>query len=163
MDELDNIININKISNEKENTKIDLNDIKISLKEKVNKYFDEYNISIYKYYYLRTINKISELIKENILLNKKINDEYQNNIKELLKMQINGNDKITDEDIDSLKEEQELEIQKNNDLNEKNIEEELTNFKLFGYSHLSPKEMEILKNKIKCEIYNYIYNILDSN
>jgi hypothetical protein len=92
----------------------------------------------------------------------KINEEYQNNIKNLLKMQIDGNDKISDDDINSLKEEQELEIQKNDDLYEKYIEEEISNFKIIGYSNSSPKELEILKNKIKCEIYNDIYKILDN-
>ena len=68
---------------------------------------------------------------------------------------------ILDEDIDSLREEQELKIQKNDDLYEKYIEEEVSDFKIFGYSNSSPKELEILKNKIKCEIYNDIYKILD--
>ena len=90
----------------------------------------------------------------------KINEEYQNNIKNLLKMQMDGNDKISEEDINSLKEEQILEIQKNDDLYEKYVEEEISKFNIFGYSNCSPKELAILKNKIKCEIYTYINNIL---
>ena len=92
----------------------------------------------------------------------KIIEEYQNNINELLKMQMDGNVKISDDDIDSLKEEQELESQKNNDLYEKYIEEEISNFKIYGYSHSSPNELGMLKGKIKNEIYNDIYNILDN-
>ena len=140
----------------------DNKDINNSLKDKISKYFDEYNKNIYNFYFLNTIKKISELINKNFSLNMKINEEYQNNIKNLLKMQIDGNDTILDEDINSLKEEQELEIQKNDDLYEKYIEEEISNFKLIGYSNSSPKELEMLKSKIKCEIYNDIYNILDN-
>ena len=132
------------------------------MKEKIKKYFDEYNENIYKYYFLNTVKNISELANQNISINMKINDEYQNNIKDLLKQQIDGNNKISDEDIDSLKEEQNLEIQKNDDLYEKYIEDEISKFKLFGYSNSSPKELEILKNKIKCEIYNDFYNILSN-
>ena len=150
-----NSLSSNSIINKKEN-------LKMILKEKVKKCFEEYNESIYNFYFLNTLKKISELINKNFSLNMKINEEYQNNIKDLLKMQIDGNDKISDEDIDSLKEEQELEIQKNDDLYEKYIEEEISQFKIFGYSHSSPKELDTLKNKIKCEIYNDIYNILDS-
>ena len=76
-------------------------------------------------------------------------------------MQMDGNDIISEEDINSLKEEQILEIQKNDDLYEKYIEEEISKFKLIGYSNSSPKELDTLKNKIKCEIYNDIYKILD--
>ena len=159
--------NINKdenyLNNKKENLLTDnKNNIKNSLKENIKKYFDEYNENIYKFYYLNTVKNISELANQNISINMKINDEYQNNIKDLLKQQIDGNDKITDEDIDSLKEEQNVEIQKNDDLYEKYIEEEISKFKLFGYSNSSPKELEMLKNKIKCEIYIDLYNILSN-
>jgi hypothetical protein len=134
--------------------------VKNSLREKINKCFNEYNESIYKFYFLNTIKNISELINKNFSLNMKINEEYQNNIKNLLKMQMDGNDKISEEDINSLKEEQILEIQKNDDLYEKYVEEEISKFNIFGYSNCSPKELAILKNKIKCEIYTYINNIL---
>jgi len=150
---------INKNENSIEENK---NNIKNSLKEKIKKYFDEYNENIYNFYFLNTIRNISELANQNISINMKINDEYQNNIKDLLKQQIEGNDNITDEDIDSLKEEQNVEIQKNDDLYEKHTEEEISKFKLFGYSKSSPKELEMLKNKIKCEIYNDLYNILSN-
>ena len=139
----------------------DNNIIKESLKEKIYKYFDEYNDNIYKYYYLKTLIKISELAKENISKNMKINEEYQTEIKNLLKMQLEENSVIDDEDINNYKEELENEIQKNDDLFEKDIEEEISIFKLNGYSFSAPKELEMLKNKIKCEIYNNIYNILN--
>jgi hypothetical protein len=157
-----NIDNISEIDGEKEELNLENQSTKNSLKEKINKYFDEYNENIYNFYFLDKIKKISELINKNFSLDMKINEEYQNNIKNLLKMQIDGNDKISDDDINSLKEEQELEIQKNDDLYEKYIEEEISNFKIIGYSNSSPKELEILKNKIKCEIYNDIYKILDN-
>ena len=139
----------------------DNNIIKESLKEKIYKYFDEYNDNIYKYYYLKTLKTISELAKENISKNMKINEEYQTEIKNLLKMQLEENSVIDDEDINNYKEELENEIQKNDDLFEKDIEEEISIFKLNGYSFSAPKELEMLKNKIKCEIYNNIYNILN--
>ena len=139
----------------------DNNIIKESLKEKIYKYFDEYNDNIYKYYYLKTLKKISELAKENISKNMKINEEYQTEIKNLLKMQLEENSVIDDEDINNYKEELENEIQKNDDLFEKDIEEEISIFKLNGYSFSAPKELEMLKNKIKCEIYSDIYNILN--
>ena len=159
--------NINKdendLINKNENSIGDnKNNIKNSLKEKIKKYFDEYNENIYNFYFLNTIRNISQLANQNISINMKINDEYQNNIKDLLKQQIEGNNNITDEDIDSLKEEQNVEIQKNDDLYEKYIEEEISKFKLFGHSNSSPKELEMLKNKIKCEIYNDLYNILSN-
>ena len=175
--ESNEIINKKDFKSDKELPKINTNDIfkidegeelnlgnqniKNSLKEKINKFFDEYNENLYNFYFLDKIKKISELINKNFSLDMKINEEYQNNIKNLLKMQIDGNDKILDEDIDSLREEQELEIQKNDDLYEKYIEDEISNFKLYGYSYSAPKELDMLKNKIKCEIYNDIYNILD--
>ena len=151
----------NNISNSKtEVFKLEKINVKNSLREKINKCLNEYNESIYKFYFLNTIKNISELINKNFSLNMKINEEYQNNIKNLLKMQMDGNDKISEEDINSLKEEQILEIQKNDDLYEKYVEEEISKFNIFGYSNCSPKELEILKNKIKCEIYTYINNIL---
>ena len=170
--EIDNEFNeinnksINNIDFKKENNsktevfKLEKINVKNSLREKINKCFNEYNESIYKFYFLNTIKNISELINKNFSLNMKINEEYQNNIKNLLKMQMDGNDKISEEDINSLKEEQILEIQKNDDLYEKYVEEEISKFNIFGYSNCSPKELAILKNKIKCEIYTYINNIL---
>ena len=163
-----NIIKEEKINenNNEENVqniiKNDNNDLKLKSKEKINKMFEEYNKTICGLYFLNTLKNISELVNKNISSNMKIIEEYQNNINELLKMQMDGNVKISDDDIDSLKEEQELESQKNNDLYEKYIEEEISQFKIFGYSHSSPKELDTLKNKIKCEIYNDIYNILDN-
>ena len=139
----------------------DDNIIQESLKEKIYKYFDEYNDNIYKYYYLKTLKKISELAKENISKNMKINEEYQTEIKNLLKMQLENNSVVDDEDINNFKEELENEIQKNDDLFEKDIEDEISIFKLYGYSFSAPKELEMLKNKIKCEIYNDIYKILN--
>lgn len=138
------------------------NDLKLKSKEEINKMFEEYNKTICGLYFLNTLKNISELVNKNISSNMKIIEEYQNNINELLKMQMDGNVKISDDDIDSLKEEQELESQKNNDLYEKYIEEEISNFKIYGYSHSSPNELGMLKGKIKNEIYNDIYNILDN-
>ena len=138
------------------------NNLKLKSKEKINKMFEEYNKTICGLYFLNTLKNISELVNKNISSNMKIIEEYQNNINELLKMQMDGNVKISDDDIDSLKEEQELESQKNNDLYEKYIEEEISNFKIYGYSHSSPNELGMLKGKIKNEIYNDIYNILDN-
>ena len=159
------IYSLNKKIEVKEEINLKNNDdnniIKESLKEKIYKYFDEYNDNIYKYYYLKTLKKISELAKENISKNMKINEEYQTEIKNLLKMQLEENSVIDDEDINNYKEELEDEIQKNDDLFEKDIEEEISIFKLNGYSFSAPKELEMLKNKIKCEIYNNIYNILN--
>ena len=159
--EINNNIDFKKENNSKtEVFKLEKINVKNSLREKINKCFNEYNESIYKFYFLNTIKNISELINKNFSLNMKINEEYQNNIKNLLKMQMDGNDKISEEDINSLKEEQILEIQKNDDLYEKYVEEEISKFNIFGYSNCSPKELAILKNKIKCEIYSYINNIL---
>jgi len=138
------------------------NNLKLKSKEKINKMFEEYNKTICGLYFLNTLKNISELVNKNISSNMKIIEEYQNNINELLKMQMDGNVKISDDDINSLKEEQELESQKNNDLYEKYIEEEISNFKIYGYSHSSPNELGMLKGKIKNEIYNDIYNILDN-
>ena len=163
-----NIIKEEKINenNNDENAqniiKNDNNDLKLKSKEKINKMFEEYNKTICGLYFLNTLKNISELVNKNISSNMKIIEEYQNNINELLKMQMDGNVKISDDDIDSLKEEQELESQKNNDLYEKYIEEEISNFKIYGYSHSSPNELGMLKGKIKNEIYNDIYNILDN-
>ena len=163
-----NIIKEEKINenNNDENAqniiKNDNNDLKLKSKEKINKMFEEYNKTICGLYFLNTLKNISELVNKNISSNMKIIEEYQNNINELLKMQMDGNVKISDDDINSLKEEQELESQKNNDLYEKYIEEEISNFKIYGYSHSSPNELGMLKGKIKNEIYNDIYNILDN-
>ena len=163
-----NIIKEEKINenNNDENVqniiKNDNNDLKLKSKEKINKMFEEYNKTICGLYFLNTLKNISELVNKNISSNMKIIEEYQNNINELLKMQMDGNVKISDDDIDSLKEEQELESQKNNDLYEKYIEEEISNFKIYGYSHSSPNELGMLKGKIKNEIYNGMYNILDN-
>lgn len=163
-----NIIKEEKINenNNDENVqniiKNDNNDLKLKSKEKINKMFEEYNKTICGLYFLNTVKNISELVNKNISSNMKIIEEYQNNINELLKMQMDGNVKISDDDIDSLKEEQELESQKNNDLYEKYIEEEISNFKIYGYSHSSPNELGMLKGKIKNEIYNGMYNILDN-
>ena len=134
------------------------------LRKEIYKYIQEYNNEIYKYYYITTMNKISDLSKKKYLNNLKIYEGYQINIKELLRKQITSNNKeeenILEDDINSLKEEQEHEIQKNNDLYDKYIDEEISKFKLYGYSHSSVKELDILKNKIKCNIYNDFYNIL---
>ena len=163
-----NIIKEEKINenNNDENVqniiKNDNNDLKLKSKEKINKMFEEYNKTICGLYFLNTLKNISELVNKNISSNMKIIEEYQNNINELLKMQMDGNVKISDDDINSLKEEQELESQKNNDLYEKYIEEGISNFKKYGYSHSSPNELGMLKGKIKNEIYNDIYNILDN-
>ena len=43
----------------------------------------------------------------------------------------------------------------------KTFNQMLKDLKLNGYSFSAPKELEMLKNKIKCEIYNNIYNILN--
>ena len=84
----------NNISNSKtEVFKLEKINVKNSLREKINKCFNEYNESIYKFYFLNTIKNISELINKNFSLNMKINEEYQNNIKNLLKMQMDGNDR----------------------------------------------------------------------
>jgi len=156
-------INIsNSIKEEKDDFNIEKINIKKRLKEKIIKYLNEYNENIYEFYFLNAIKNISDLINKNFSIDIKINDEYQNNIKNLLKMQMDGNDNISEEDINSLKEEQILEIQKNDDLYEKYIEEEISKFKLFGYPNSSPKELDTLKNKIKCEIYTYINNILEN-
>ena len=163
-----NIIKEEKINenNNDENVqniiKNNCNDLKLKSKEEINKMFEEYNKTICGLYFLNTLKNISELVNKNISSNMKIIEEYQNNINELLKMQMDGNVKISDDDIDSLKEEQELESQKNIDLYEKYIEEEISNFKIYGYSHSSPNELGMLKGKIKNEIYNDIYNILDN-
>jgi len=135
------------------------------LKVKINKYIEEYNDEIYKYYFSSTINKIADLTKKNFSSNLNIYEGYQINIKELLKKQMSCNNKdeenILEDDINALREEQDHEIEKNNDLYEKLIEEEISKFKLFGYSNSALKELDILKNKIKCDLYNEIYNILN--
>ena len=157
---INNIKNIynNNIDSNKEK------EVMPELKQDIYKYINEYNNEIYKFYYLSTINKISDLSKKKYLSNLKIYEGYQINIKELLRRQITSNDNeevsILEDDINMLKEEQDHEIQKNNDLYDKYIDEEISKFKLYGYSNSSVKELDILKNKIKCIIYNYFYNIL---
>ena len=158
------------INNNENNNKNDINknkkeNITDDLKQDIYKNINEYNNEIYKYYYLTTMNKISELSKKKYLNNLNIYEGYQINIKELLRKQITCNDKeeenILEDDINSLKEEQDHEIQKNNDLYDKYIDEEISKFKLFGYSKSSVKELDLLKNKIKCNIYNDFYNLLN--
>ena len=164
----DNNINKIKDDNKSKNNNdddIDNNNIINQLKSKINKYIEEYNDDIYKYYFSSTINKISDLAKKNFSSNINIYEGYQINIKDLLKKQMSCNNAeeegILEDDINSLREEQDHEIVKNNDLYEKLIEEEISNFKSFGYSNLTLKELDILKNTIKCDLYNEIYNILN--
>ena len=134
------------------------------LKQKIDKYLEEYNNDICKYYFLSAMNNISDLAKKKYLNNLNISEGYQTNIKNLLRKQISCNDpeeeKILEDDINSLKEEQDHETQKNNDLYDKFIDEEISKFKSLGYSHSSLKDLDILKSKIKCDIYNEIYNAL---
>ena len=152
----------------KEDNKNSNNDNKLSmidlLKEKINKYLDEYNDEICKYYFSSTLSKISDLSKKKYSTNIDIYEGYQINIKDLLRKQISCNSKeeenILEDDINNLKEEQDHEIEKNNDLYEKLIYDEIAKFKLLGYSKSSPKELDTLKNKIKCELYNELYKIL---
>lgn len=152
----------------KENNQNSNNDNKLSvidlLKEKVNKYFDEYNDEICKYYFASTLSKMSDLSKKKYSTNIDIYEGYQINIKDLLRKQISCNSKeeenILEDDINNLKEEQDHEIEKNNDYYEKLIYDEIAKFKLLGYSKSSPKELDTLKNKIKCELYNELYKIL---
>ena len=96
--------------------------------------------------------------------NLNIYEDYQINIKNLFRKQISYNDqeeeKILEDDINSLKEEQNHEAQKNNDLYDKFIDEERSKFKSLGYSYSALKDLDILKSKIKCDIYNEIYNVL---
>ena len=115
-----NIVNVNsnkKDIDEKNNSVID------KLKQKIDKYLEEYNNDICKYYFLSTINKISDLAKKKYLNNLNISEGYQINIKNLLRKQISCNDpeeeKILEDDINSLKEEQDNKTQKNNDLYDK--------------------------------------------
>ena len=155
----------NLIENPKNNNDFDKMSIIDRLKLKINKYLEEFNYDIYKYYFSSKINNISDLSNKKYLKNKNIFEEYQIDIKDLLKKQINCNDKQEEnnleEDINTLKEEQEHEIQKNSDLYEKLIYDEISKFKLLGYSKCCPKELETLKNKERCDIYNEIYNILN--
>ncbi len=152
----------------KENNQNSNNDNKLSvidlLKEKVNKYFDEYNDEICKYYFASTLSKMSDLSKKKYSTNIDIYEGYQINIKDLLRKQISCNSKeeenILEDDINNLKEEQDHEIEKNNDYYEKLIYDEIAKFKLLGYSKSSPKELDTLKNKIKCELYNELNKIL---
>ena len=152
-------IKINKDKEDKNNNKID------KLKEKINSYLDEYNNDIYKYYFLPSINNILDLGKQNFTKNQKIYEGYQITINDLQKQQIECNDKqkeiFLEDEINSLKEEQDHEIEKNNDLYGKIIDDEISKIKLIGYPKSSLKELETLKNKIKCDVYNEIYNILN--
>ena len=152
----ENHINVEKVETNNSNDK---------LKIRMNKYIEEFNEDISKYYFTSSINKISDLVRKLYKSNLNIYEGYQKNIKELLKKQISCSDKeeenILEDDINSLKEEQDHEIEKNNDLYEKLIEEEISTFKLFGYSNSALKELDILKNKIKCDLYNEVYNILN--
>ena len=161
----ENIYNIDNIEKQNNNYIENKDNKNEKLKEIINKYIEEYNNDICKYYFYSRINKISDLSKQNFLSNLNIYEGYQINIKDLLRKQISCNDKekenILEDDINSLKEEHDHEIQKNNDLYDKFIDEEISKFKLFGYSHSSPKELDILKNKIKCIIYKEINNILN--
>ena len=172
--------NINKFKNSlnSNNNKININNANLNkkdidekksilsdkLKQKIYKYIEEYNDDICKYYFLSVMNNISDLAKKKYLNNLNISEGYQINIKNLLKKQISCNDqeeeKILEDDINSLKEEQDHETQKNNDLYDKFIDEEISKFKSFGYSHSALKDLDILKSKIKCDIYNEIYNVL---
>ena len=158
---------INKIQKKLEDMKInnDKKNINDDLKIQMNKYIEEFNEDIYKYYFSSYIYKISDLVKKLYMNNINIYEGYQINIKDLLKKQLSCNDgeeeKILEDDINSLKEEQDHEIEKNNDLYEKLVDEEISKFKLFGYSNSPLKELDLLKNKIKCDLYNEIYNILN--
>ena len=136
-----------------------------NLKEKVYTYLEEFNNDIYKYYFLSSMNNILNLGIKNFSKNKNIYEGYQINIKDLLKQQMSCNDeqeeKNLEDEINSLKEEQDHEIDKNNDFYEKIIDDEVSNFKHLAYSNSSLKELDILKNKIKCDLYDKIYNTLN--
>jgi len=165
-------INVNNNDNDNDNANDNNNnsnkDNKLSmtdlLKKKINKYLDEYNDEICKYYFASTLSKMSDLSKKKYSTNIDIYEGYQINIKDLLRKQLSCNNKeeenILEDDINNLKDEQDHEIEKNNDLYEKLIYDEIAKFKLLGYSKSSPKELETLKNKIKCELYNELYKIL---
>ncbi len=160
-----NTHNINKNNKDKDRDKEGKSEIDKIYKEKVNAYLEEYNNDIYKYYFLSSMNNILDLEIKNFSKNKKIYEGYQINIKDLLKQQMSCNDeqeeKNLEDEINSLKEEQDHEIDKNNDFYEKIIEDEISMFKRLAYSNTSLKELDILKNKIKCDLYNKIYNILN--
>lgn len=162
-------ININSKDSDKKEDNINSNKgNKLSevdlLKEKINKYIDDYNDEISKYYFTPTLGKMSDLSKKKYSTNIDIYEGYQINIKDLLRKLISCNNKeeenILEDDINNLKDEQAHEIEKNNDLYEKLIYDEISKFKLLGYSKSSPKELDTLKNKIKCELYNELYKIL---
>ena len=157
-------INIKNDNSNKKDIVEKNNNMNDRLKQKIDKYLEEYYNDIYKYYFLSTMNNISDLTKKKYLNNLNIYEGYQINIKNLLRKQISCNDKdeekILEDDINSLKEEQDHETQKNNDLCDKFIDEEISIFKSLGYSHSALKDLDILKSKIKCDIYNEIYNAL---
>ena len=166
-----NTHNININNKDKEKDKIKDRDkegkseIDNNYKEKINAYLEEYNNDIYKYYFLSSMNNILDLEIKNFSKNKNIYEGYQINIKDLLKQQMSCNDeqeeKNLEDEINSLKEEQDHEIDKNNDFYEKIIDDEISKFKRLAYSNTSLKELDILKNKIKCDLYNKIYNNLN--
>lgn len=137
---------------------------KFKIKGKIKKYIEEYNNDIFESYFRLKIKAISDLINKMHSNNIKIYEEYQVKINELMKKQIscenNEEEKILDDDINSLREEQEHEIEKNNDLYEKWIYDEISRFKLFAMSNSSFKAKNLFKNKIKCDIYNLLYNKL---
>lgn len=171
-------VNINKIFNQindcinnKQNNQIkknkdnEVNNKTNKLKDKISIYINEYNNDIYKYYFLPKMNNILDLGIKNFTKNQKIYEGYNINIKDLEKQQIECNneqeERILEDEINGLKEEQDHEIEKNNDLYEKIIDDEISKFKILGYPKSSIKELETLKNKIKCDLYNEIYNILN--
>ena len=171
-------VNINKIFNQindcinnKQNNQIkknkdkEVNNKTNTLKDKISTYINEYNNDIYKYYFLPKMNNILDLGIKNFTKNQKIYEGYNINIKDLEKQQIECNneqeERILEDEINGLKEEQDHEIEKNNDLYEKIIDDEISKFKILGYPKSSIRELETLKNKIKCDLYNEIYNILN--
>ena len=160
----ENTHNIDKNNKDKEKDKAIKNE-NDKLKEKVYTYLEEYNNDIYKYYFLLSMNNILDLGIKNFSKNKNIYEGYQTNIKDLLKQQMSINDvqeeKNLEDEINSLKVEQDHEIDKNNDFYEKIIDDEISKFKRLAYSNASLKELDILKNKIKCDLYNKIYNTLN--
>ena len=156
----------NKQNNQiKENKDKEVNNKTNTLKDKISTYINEYNNDIYKYYFLPRMNNILDLGTHNFTKNQKIYEGYNINIKDLEKQQIECNDeqkeRILEDEINGLKEEQDHEIEKNNDLYEKIIDDEISKFKILGYPKSSIKELDTLKNKIKCDLYNEIYKILN--
>ena len=156
----------NKQNNQiKENKDKEVNNKTNTLKDKISTYINEYNNDIYKYYFLPRMNNILDLGTQNFTKNQKIYEGYNINIKDLEKQQIECNneqkERILEDEINGLKEEQDHEIEKNNELYEKIIDDEISKFKILGYPKSSIKELDTLKNKIKCDLYNEIYKILN--